>query len=106
MSGVEADLARMQATASEAARIGDELRAAVTRLDAALSGLGAMDGQIRNPFWQGHRNHLDAVTKLCTKLHQMSEGITTSQKLYAAQDGESHAAFTQISGGAIDVGKL
>jgi uncharacterized protein YukE len=105
MTGVETELGRMQSTAAEAARIGDELRAAVHRLDTAMSPLAKLAGEIANPFWQGHRNHNDAVTQLCTKLHQMSEGINGAKNRYASEDGASQAAFSQLSG-AIDVTKL
>lgn len=105
MSGVNTELQRMQSTATEAARIADELKGAVDRLDAAMGGLSSMDGQIKNVFWQGHGNHLEAVSTLRAKLHRMSEGITTSKVQYESQDGDSQAAFTQV-GNAIDVTKL
>ncbi|WP_350279080.1 hypothetical protein [Kribbella sp. HUAS MG21] len=98
MAGVETELQRMQRTAHEAATIGDNLKAVMTALDNAMGGLAPMDGQIKNVFWQGHSNHLDAVTRLCAKLHQMSEGITTSKTGYEAEDSSSQTAFTQVAG--------
>jgi hypothetical protein len=106
MAGVETELQRMQRTAFEAATIGDNLRGVMSQLDMAMSGLSSMDGQIKNPFWQGHHNHLEAVTKLCTKLHQMSEGITSGKSAYENADSGSQAGFTQLAGGALDVTKL
>jgi len=108
MSGVSTELQRMQSTATDAARIADELKGAVNRLDAAMGGLSSMDGQIKNVFWQGHSNHLEAVTSLCTRLHRMAEGITVSKNQYESQDGDSQAAFTQLggTGGALDTSKL
>jgi uncharacterized protein YukE len=107
MAGVETELQRMQRTAHEAATIGDNLKAVMTALDNAMGGLTPMDGQIKNAFWQGHNNHLDAVGRLCAKLHQMSEGITTSKNGYESEDTGSQAAFTQVGAGtALDVTKL
>ncbi|HEY9339548.1 hypothetical protein [Kribbella sp. NPDC050459] len=109
MAGVETELQRMQRTAHEAATIGDNLKAVMTALDNAMGGLTPMDGQIKNVFWQGHSNHLEAVGRLCTKLHQMSDGITTSKTGYESEDTGSQAAFHQLgaSGGSVlDVTKL
>ncbi|TCC28087.1 WXG100 family type VII secretion target [Kribbella speibonae] len=104
MAGVETELDRMVRTATEAARIGDALKAVMTTLDGAMSSLTPMDGEIKNTFWQGHNNHLDAVNKLCTKLHRMSDGITTSKVAYEAQDASSQSAFSGLgaSGTTID----
>ena len=103
MAGVETELARMVRTATEAARIGDALKAVMTSLDSAMSSLTPMDGEIKNTFWQGHHNHLEAVDKLCTRLHRMSDGINTSKVAYESQDANSQQAFSHLgAGSAID----
>lgn len=107
MSGMQTDLARMKSTAADAVRIGEELKGAVQQLDAKLAALGTMNGQIKNAFWMGHSNHLDAVTKLCARLHTMSDGINTGRARYETQDSESHAAFNQLGGASgMDLGAL
>lgn len=107
MSGVQTDLARMKSTAADAARIGDELRNAVSQLDAKLAALGTMNGQIKNAFWMGHGNHMEAVNKLCARLQRMSEGINDGKARYETQDSESHAAFNQLGGASgMDLGAL
>ncbi|MGW6197318.1 hypothetical protein ACWF0M_14340 [Kribbella sp. NPDC055110] len=100
MAGVETELDRMVRTATEAARIGDALKMVMTTLDSAMSSLTPMDGEIKNTFWQGHHNHLEAVDKLCTKLHGMSDGIITSKVAYESQDASSQSAFSRVGAGA------
>ncbi|MFF0266848.1 hypothetical protein [Kribbella sp. NPDC004536] len=103
MAGVETELDRMVRTATEAARIGDALKAVMTSLDSAMSSLTPMDGEIKNTFWQGHHNHLEAVDRLCRKLHGMSDGITTSKVAYESQDANSQQVFSHLgTGSAID----
>ena len=108
MSGTDAELQQMKFASDEVVRIGDELRRAVTQLSTFLeSGLGTMDGQIKNAFWQGRNTHVEAVDRLCATARQMSDGIATSKHLYESHDTESHAAFAKASGsGAIDVNLL
>lgn len=104
MAGVETELDRMVRTATEAARIGDALKAVMSSLDSAMGSLTPMDGEIKNTFWQGHNNHLEVVDKLCTKLHRMSDGITTSKVAYESQDANSQSAFSGLgaAGSSID----
>ncbi|MGZ0148959.1 hypothetical protein ACXJJ3_17930 [Kribbella sp. WER1] len=96
MPGVQTESARMVQTAAEAARIGDALKAVMTMLDNSMSGLTTMDGEIKNVFWRGHHNHLEAVDQLCAKLHRMADGISTSKTAYETEDASSQAAFSRL----------
>ncbi|WP_325039781.1 hypothetical protein [Kribbella sp.] len=88
----------MMQTASAAATIADNLRSVMASLDGAMSGLSTMDGEIKNPFWQGHHNHLEAMDKLCAKLHRMADGITVSKVGYETQDADGQQAFRTLAG--------
>ncbi|GAA3099371.1 hypothetical protein JOF29_005767 [Kribbella aluminosa] len=96
MAGVQTESARMVQTAAEAARIGDALKSVMTVLDNSMSGLSPMDGEIKNVFWRGHHNHLEAVDQLCVKLHRMADGISTANTGYEAEDASSQAAFSRL----------
>lgn len=101
MAGVETEATRMVQTAAEAARIGDALKSVMTMLDSSMTSLTPMDGEIKNVFWRGHHNHLEAVDQLCAKLHRMADGITTSKSAYQAEDATSHSSFGRL-GASID----
>ena len=94
MAGTRADIPRMVQTASAAAAIADNLKAVMTSLDSAMSGLSPMDGEIKNAFWQGHHNHLEAMDKLCAKLKGQSDPIVLQCLQQAKADlGDSCRKF-------------
>ena len=97
MAGVETEFQRMQQTAQDAAGIGDNLRNVMIRLDNAMGVLVPMDGMIKNAFWQGHHGHLDAMTKLCNRLHQLADGIGDAKSKYQSADDEGQVALNQAA---------
>ncbi|MGW7682316.1 WXG100 family type VII secretion target [Kribbella sp. NPDC054772] len=94
---METEYARMQQTARDAAAIGDNLKTVMVRLDNAMGVLVPMDGMIKNAFWQGHRGHLDAMTKLCNRLHQLADGIGDAKSKYQSADDEGQVALNQAA---------
>ncbi|GAA1608124.1 hypothetical protein GCM10009804_75010 [Kribbella hippodromi] len=96
MAGVETELQRMHRTAQDAASIGDNLKNVMSRLDNAMGVLAPMDGMIKNAFWSGHHSHLDAMTKLCNRLHQLADGIGSAKSAYQSADDNAQTALARV----------
>jgi hypothetical protein len=97
MAGMQTDPQVMASVAAEAEDIVDRLLRVATTLDGAMSGLGQLDGEIKNAFWQGHHNNLEAMVKLRTKLHGMSIAVVNAKSGYEHHDSNTQQVFGRLA---------